>query len=153
MGILFHESHPAPERLTKLPKIGDNQTMPPVTRNSITDNLITDNPPAPAGESNPDPVISLLTKEMKHRMGSHLRELWLFGSRARGDAQNTSDYDVLVIVDRKTPGMRAHIQDIEVEILDRHQALVACLLRSEDEWQRMRNYPLARNIERERVRL
>lgn len=123
------------------------------TPNPITDNLITDNPPASAGETNPDPVISILTKEMKHRIGPHLRGLWLFGSRARGDAQDTSDYDVLVIVDRKTPNMRTHIQDIEVEILNRHEALVACLLRSEDEWQRMRNYPLARNIERERVRL
>ena len=100
-----------------------------------------------------DPVISTLTKEVKHRIGSHLRGLWLFGSRARGDARETSDYDVLVLVDLKTPEIRTHLLDIETEILDRYEALVACLLRSEDEWRRSRGYPLAKNIERERVRL
>lgn len=100
-----------------------------------------------------DPVISTLAEEVKRRLGHHLRGLWLFGSRARGDARETSDYDVLILVDRKTPEIRTQILDIEVEILDRHEALVASLLRSEDEWQRSRGYPLARNIERERVPL
>jgi hypothetical protein len=38
-------------------------------------------------------------------------------------------------------------------MLDRHDALVATLLRTEDEWQRSQTYPLARNIAREAVRL
>lgn len=100
-----------------------------------------------------DPVITAFAEEVKRRLGSHLRELWLFGSRARGDARSTSDYDMLVVVDRKTPEIRARILDIEAEIIDRHEALVATLLRSEDEWKRTRHYPLARNIERDRVAL
>lgn len=100
-----------------------------------------------------DPVITTFATEVKRRIGPHLRGLWLFGSRARGDARSTSDYDMLIVVDRKTPEIRAQILDIEAEIIDRHEALVATLLRSEDEWQRTRKYPLARNIERERVAL
>jgi predicted nucleotidyltransferase len=100
-----------------------------------------------------DPVILTFASEARRRIGPHLRELTLFGSRARGDARQTSDYDVLVVVDRKTPQIRDHLLDIEVEILDRYEALVASVLRSADEWQRSRDYPLARNIKREGVRL
>ena len=45
-----------------------------------------------------DPVITTLADELNRRLGTHLRGLWLYGSRARGDARATSDYDVLIIV-------------------------------------------------------
>jgi predicted nucleotidyltransferase len=92
-------------------------------------------------------------REAKRRIGGRLREITLFGSRARGDARRTSDYDMLVIVDEKTPEIRGQLLDIEVEILDRYEALVASVLRSADDWQRSRAYPLAKNIEREGIKL
>lgn len=100
-----------------------------------------------------DPVVQAFASEAKRRIGRQLREITLFGSRARGDAQPTSDYDVLVVVDEKTPEIRSELLSIEVEILDRYEALVASVLRSGDEWQRSRAYPLAKNIEREGIRL
>jgi uncharacterized protein len=100
-----------------------------------------------------DPVLQTLTQELNRRLGSRLRGLWLFGSRARGDARGTSDYDILILVDEKTPDMRDRILDLQVEILDRHEALVATILRTEDEWRASQGYPLARNIAREAVRL
>ena len=101
----------------------------------------------------PDPVITTLADELSCRLGAHLRGLWLYGSRARGDARATSDYDVLIIVDEKTPAMRERILDLQVEILDRYEALVATLLRTETEWHGSQGSPLARNIAREAVRL
>jgi len=101
----------------------------------------------------PDPVITTLADELNCRLGTHLRGLWLYGSRARGDARATSDYDVLIIVDEKTPAMRERILDLQVEILDRYEALVATLLRTETEWHGSQGSPLARNIAREAVRL
>jgi uncharacterized protein len=100
-----------------------------------------------------DPVITTLADELNRRLGTHLRGLWLYGSRARGDARATSDYDVLIIVDEKTHAMRDRILDLQVEILDRHEALVATLLRTENEWLGSQGSPLARNIAREAVRL
>lgn len=100
-----------------------------------------------------DAIIETLSRELNQRLRPHLRALWLYGSRARGDAREASDYDVLVIVDEKTPEVRAHILDLQVEILDRYDALVATLLRTEDEWRVSQGYPLARNICREAVRL
>jgi predicted nucleotidyltransferase len=77
----------------------------------------------------------------------------LFGSRARGDARTHSDYDLLILVDESSAELRERILDLQVEMLDRHDALVATLVRTEDEWQRSQTYPLARNIAREAIRL
>jgi predicted nucleotidyltransferase len=100
-----------------------------------------------------DPVLQSLTDQIKKSLGSRLRGLWLFGSRARGDARESSDYDILILVDEKTPELREHILDVQVDLLDQHDVLVATLLRTEDEWSQSQGFPLARNIAREAVRL
>jgi predicted nucleotidyltransferase len=89
----------------------------------------------------------------RERLGDRVRAITLFGSRARGDAREHSDYDVVVVVDRRTPDVRAILNDISVEILDRRGALVACLLRDELEWSVARGYPLGMNVAREGIAL
>lgn len=96
-----------------------------------------------------DPVPSAFAHEVRKRLGSHLKELRLFGSRARGDAQDHSDYDMLVIVDSRSPEIRATIIDVEVELIDRYEALVTSIVRTEEEWKQRQGSPLALNIERE----
>ncbi|MGB5736556.1 MAG: nucleotidyltransferase domain-containing protein [Thiohalocapsa sp.] len=100
-----------------------------------------------------NPVIQTLTQQLTEILGPHLRGLWLFGSRARGDARETSDYDVLILVDEKTSDVRERILDVQVDILNKHDALVATILRTENEWHASQGYPLAQNIAREAVRL
>jgi predicted nucleotidyltransferase len=100
-----------------------------------------------------DAITQTLQQALNQRLGSNLRAVWLYGSRARGDAREHSDYDVLILVDEKTQAVRDSILDIQVDILDRYDALVATIVRTEDEWQRTRDFPLARNIAREAVRL
>jgi len=90
---------------------------------------------------------------LRQRLGAHLRQLLLFGSRARGDAQDGSDYDMLVVVDHRTPELRAIILEIESQLMERYGALVATVLRSEAEWQQLQGFPLALNIAREGVPL
>ena len=43
-----------------------------------------------------DPIVISLKARLQDRLGENLKELWLFGSRARGDADEDSDYDALV---------------------------------------------------------
>ncbi len=40
-----------------------------------------------------------------------------------------------------------------MDILNKYEALVATILRTEDEWQASQGYPLARNIAREAIPL
>ncbi len=79
-------------------------------------------------------------------MGDHVKLIQLFGSRARGDARKDSDYDMLVVVAHRTPEIRSTILDIEVELLETYDVLVASVLRSEEEWRTSQGYPLALNI-------
>jgi len=100
-----------------------------------------------------DPVAQEFATTLQQRLGSHLRQILLFGSRARGDAQDGSDYDMLVVVDHRTPELRAIILEVESQLMERYGALVATVLRSESEWQQLQGFPLARNIAREGVQL
>jgi predicted nucleotidyltransferase len=100
-----------------------------------------------------DPVIGDFTTQLKQRLGIRLRGLWLFGSRARGDARPDSDYDLLILIDSDSPTLRDQVLDLQAEMLNRHDALVATLLYTEDDWQHRQGYPLAKNIAREAVRL
>ena len=97
----------------------------------------------------PEAIPSVFAREVRNRLGAHLKELRLFGSRARGDARVNSDYDMLVIVDARSPEIRAAILDIEVDLIDRYDALVTSIVRSEAEWEQRQGSPLALNIERE----
>lgn len=100
-----------------------------------------------------DPVVVDFATQLKQALGAHLRELWLFGSRARGEARPDSDYDLLVLVDHDTTDLRDRILDVQVEMLNRHDALVTTLLRTHKDWRRQQDYPIAINIAREAVRL
>jgi uncharacterized protein len=100
-----------------------------------------------------DPVVQEFAATLRQRLELHLRQLLLFGSRARGGAQDGSDYDMLVVVDHHTPELRAVILEVESQLMERYGALVATVLRSETEWQQLQGFPLARKIAREGVPL
>lgn len=100
-----------------------------------------------------DPVVQEFATMLRQQLGSHLHQIILFGSRARGDAQDGSDYDMLVVVDHRTPELRAVILEVESQLMEYYGALVATVLRSETEWQQLQGFPLARNIAREGVHL
>ena len=88
---------------------------------------------------------------LQQSLGDRLVELRLFGSHARGDAHEGSDFDVLVIVDRRTDDVREMILDADVEMMNRYEKLFAALIYDESEWQKARSFPHAWNIEREGI--
>jgi len=98
-----------------------------------------------------DQVVQTFATELRERLGPRVRQILLFGSRARGDAGEGSDYDMLVVVDQRTPELRAIVLDVERGLMDRYGVLVATILRSDEEWRRGLAFPLARNIIREGV--
>ncbi len=67
-----------------------------------------------------------------------IRKIVLFGSRARGDERPWSDYDLLILVDRRDQSLVDEIYNVVVEI----QADAGCDLSlkiiAEPEWERRR---------------
>jgi predicted nucleotidyltransferase len=83
-------------------------------------------------------------------------EVILYGSRARGDAQEDSDWDLLILVDGEVDGQRTWairetLLDVELET----GAVLSSIIRSRVDWDspRLRATPFHANVEREGVRL
>ena len=90
---------------------------------------------------------------VKKHLGPHLKRLVLFGSQARGEAQEGSDYDILMIVDNRTKEVREKALDIAVEMMNRYEKLFSALIYDENEWNKAQMFPLAWNIRREGISL
>ena len=82
-----------------------------------------------------------------------MKQIILFGSRARGDSSEYSDFDFVVIVDKKTPAVREKILDTEVEMMDKYERLFSTIIYDEREWKKASAFPLAWNISREGIRV
>ncbi len=59
-----------------------------------------------------DQITTLFVQELRNRLGSHLKEAILFGSKARGDDAPESDYDCMVILDILSSALMDTIDDV-----------------------------------------
>jgi predicted nucleotidyltransferase len=89
--------------------------------------------------------------EMKSRFGIRLKDIILFGSRARGDAGPDSDYDFLAVFDEVSPEITDGIDEIAGEMLNRHGLLFAVIPVSEEDYRNRTHDPLMMNVRREGV--
>ncbi len=101
----------------------------------------------------PDAIAQEYSKKVRSALGSRVRDIILFGSRARGDYREWSDYDVLIIVDKRDREIVKAIRKMAVQILDEHDRLVGNIIYDTREWERKKRYSLGRNIQREGIRI
>jgi predicted nucleotidyltransferase len=101
----------------------------------------------------PDEQASFFSGEIRRRLGARAHKIVLFGSRARGDAHEWSDYDFLVVVDQYDDSLREIISDIDVSFLDRFNKIACSLLYTAGQWARRIDTPLGINISREGITL
>ncbi len=87
--------------------------------------------------------------------GSEILDLILFGSMARGDATPDSDIDVLVLVRQESWPLEDGILRLGARVSLEYDVLFNLFVIDQERWQFMREkgFPLARNIEREGIRL
>jgi predicted nucleotidyltransferase len=90
---------------------------------------------------------------LRTKLGSRLRQVILFGSQARSSAGEESDYDVVVVVDKRTPEIREAVLDAGAEMMNKYEALFAAMIYSEKEWSEAQSFPLAWNIRQEGIAL
>jgi predicted nucleotidyltransferase len=64
-----------------------------------------------------------------------------------------SDYDILIIVDKRDREIVKKIRKIAVEILDEHERPIGNVVYDAEEWERKKTFPLGVNILREGVRM
>ena len=100
-----------------------------------------------------DKVSVEFAERTRSRLKNHLKKIILFGSRARGDFYEGSDYDFLIIVDKKEKTDEEMLLDIGVEFLNKYDVLIADIVCDEKEWERKKRFPIGLNILKEGVEL
>lgn len=98
---------------------------------------------------------SILT-ELRNRLsdlyGDRLAELILYGSQARGDAEEGSDIDVLVVLNGEVKPSREipYVNEVVADLSLRNETVITCVFMDEHSYT-TRSGPFLRNIRREGV--
>ena len=96
-----------------------------------------------------DPVLRFFKEAIVARLGNHLHHVTLFGSRARGDATDESDYDLLVVVDRVDASVTKWIDAIAGLALVEYGAVLSVFPVTAQDQVRRRFSPMLINAARE----
>jgi len=100
-----------------------------------------------------DEVLDQLLSRLRQQLGPHLKQVILFGSRARGDQVPYSDYDCLAILDKVSSESKDLIDEVAGEILYHYNAVVSVLPIAEKEYLQLTYDPLFINVRREGIAL
>jgi predicted nucleotidyltransferase len=98
-----------------------------------------------------DPVLRFFKDAVMDKLGSRLRQVVLFGSRARGDATAESDYDLLVVMDQVDSTVTTEIDEIVGQALLEYGAVLSAFPIAENDRARRIYSPLLINVAREGV--
>jgi len=98
-----------------------------------------------------DEIVIRFVEELKNTIPSNLKNIILYGSRARGDFHKNSDYDFLVVLSGKNKELNEIIYDTGYLILDAYEKLASCIIWDENEFHRKKEYSLGKNIIREGI--
>ena len=100
-------------------------------------------------ESIQDKNLKIFIDQLRKRFGRNLKKIILFGSRARGDHSEESDYDLLLIFERVTPEIKKYLDEIEDEMLFSRGALFSTFLFTPEELEEREFEPFIMNATKE----
>ena len=102
---------------------------------------------------NKDPVASKYAEGVRDRLKSRLKNIYIFGSRARGESWEGSDYDMALAVKDRDRNIEEAVLDVSTFLLDEFEVLVSTQIFTEDEWQIESKGSMGKNIIKEGVEL
>lgn len=72
---------------------------------------------------------------------NQIREIYLFGSRARGDDRPDSDYDLLIVTEKKDLDLKSKIYDVVTDVSLRSRRDLSLKFFPVPEFERLRAIP------------
>ncbi len=99
-------------------------------------------------------ALSELKSQLKQRIPD--AEIILYGSKARGDSEELSDIDILILIDKKVDRkLKEKIVDIRYDIELKYDVVFGLVIENKDFWDSSlaNAMPFHKNIEREGVLL
>jgi predicted nucleotidyltransferase len=96
-------------------------------------------------------ILNLFAQKMRDRLKPHLKELILFGSRARGDFSPDSDYDCLAVMDQISATTEDSIDELAGEFLYEHDVVFSIFTIQEDALQEWSFDPFLMNVRKEGI--
>lgn len=106
-------------------------------------------------ETRIDELLRQINSELQKRFKEKLAKIVLFGSYARGDFDDESDIDILVLIEDDEPEKYSdEIVDFEVDLTIKYGVLPSIILRNIDYFSENKEIiPFYRNVEKEGVEI
>jgi predicted nucleotidyltransferase len=100
-------------------------------------------------------TLQALPQKLQDEMVGQVLSVYLFGSRARGDAHPDSDLDLAVIVNPADLKTRTKIRDLAVEVWLENGLYISTRALNQELWERLKELKtgLYRNIQRDGIDL
>ncbi|MBF0488057.1 MAG: nucleotidyltransferase domain-containing protein, partial [Nitrospirae bacterium] len=87
-----------------------------------------------------DPIVADFLRGIAFLKGQ-IREIYLFGSRTRSDWRPDSDYDILIVVEKKDRVIKDKLYDSVMDILLETGKLVSLKIFQTNEFMRLKSIP------------
>jgi predicted nucleotidyltransferase len=100
-----------------------------------------------------DKISVEFAERVRSRLKSHLKKIILFGSHARGDFYEGSDYDFLIVLDERKKIYENILLNIGVDFLNKYDILIGDIVYDEKEWESRKRFPIGLNILKEGIEL
>lgn len=93
-----------------------------------------------------DIIIKEFSKKLNQNLNGYINKIIIFGSRARGDFDENSDYDFAIIVNDRFKDLRKIIAKAEADISIKYNSWVSSLIFSKKEWEDKKHHPICKRI-------